>query len=97
MTTPIEVPSPVPNARAYKFGPCNVIVAREWHGARDRWHLSISNSSRYPTWKEVLEVREALLPEDVNFAMLLPAKERVAGIHRFCLHLWEVEADLLER
>src|SRR5215475_3327887 len=44
--------------RAYRVGPCSVLVTREY----GLWHLSIAHPSRLPTWLEITTARYALVP-----------------------------------
>lgn len=60
-----------PNARAFRFGECLVIVGH----SRDGWHLSISHPHRYPTWDEIKAARYALTPQNVTMALILPPPE----------------------
>lgn len=84
----IEIPSPVPGARAYAMGRhLRVIVGIEF----GRWHLSISHPKRYPTWDEIKEARYKLMPENITVAMLLPPPREYVNIHENCFHLWEIE------
>jgi hypothetical protein len=84
---PILIPSPVPNSKAYYLGQCTVIVAIE----NERWHLSIANRHRYPTWDEIKEARDLLLPGDIFVAMVMPPKEYYVNLHQNCFHLWEMK------
>lgn len=89
-----EIPSPIPNSKAYRFGPCSVIVSQ--HDIKERgifvkrWHLSIAHQTRYPSWDEIKEARYRLLPEDVTMAMLLPPKGHYVNLHENCFHLHEI-------
>lgn len=86
MTKPIEIPSPVPNARAFMFGECRILLAIE----NRLWHMSISHPNRYPTWDEIYDARYVLIPNKYTMAMLLPPKEQYVNVHPNCFHLWEV-------
>lgn len=86
---PVLIPSPVPGAKAYYLGQCSVIVAQEG----GRLHLSIANRHRYPTWDEIKEARDLLLPGDAFFAMVMPPKEYYINLHPNCFHLWEIKDE----
>jgi len=90
-----EISSPVPNSKAYRFGPCSVIVSQDDMKERGiyvkRWHLSIAHQTRYPTWDEIKEARYRLLPDNVTMAMLLPPKDQFVNLHSNCFHLYEIE------
>ena len=92
-------------ARAYRMNGCSVFVAREPNGFRTsvierpgerplRWHMSIAHRHRYPTWDEIATAREALLPNDLTFAQILPAAwDEYVNLHPNCFHLWEVHDE----
>lgn len=77
--------------KLYSKGPCRVLVSQEPHGAKLRWHLSISCSDRYPGWEEIKDARYALLPLGLTFAQILPPPNEYTNIHPNCFHLWEIE------
>ena len=58
-------------------------------------HLSISYRShrgamsRYPTWDEIAGARDALLPPDVEFVMVLPPAGEYVALHDTTFHLHE--------
>ena len=80
-----------PGTRLFIKGPCRVLVSQEPHGAKVRWHLSISCADRYPGWEEIKDARYSLLPLGLTFAQILPPPNEYTNIHRNCFHLWEIE------
>lgn len=64
-----------------------VTTNSEGHG----WHLSVSHPHRYPTWDEIASAREALTPDEVTMAMLLPPRAEYVNVHQTCLHLVEID------
>lgn len=72
-------------------GETRVMVAQEPHGAKMRWHLSISCQNRYPTWEEIKDARYTLLPAGLTFAQILPPLTEYVNIHSNCFHLWEID------
>jgi hypothetical protein len=87
-----------PGTKAFTLGECRVFVSRDEIGDRivtGRWHLSISHASRYPTWDEIVEARDRLLPDDLYFCMGLPPRERWLSVHAHCFHLWEMRDTVL--
>jgi len=52
-------------------------------------HLSISKKDRYPTWDEIVMVKEKFLG-DIDVAMILPKKEDYINLHENCFHLWQI-------
>jgi hypothetical protein len=78
-------------ARAFAKGPCRVLVGREDHIGKLRWHLSISCSTRYPGWEEIKDARYSLLPVGLTFAQILPPLNQYVNVHPNCFHLWEID------
>jgi hypothetical protein len=72
--------------RVYSLGECSVLVTRE----RGKWHLSIANPDRDPTWGEIAEARCRLLPGDITAAMLLPPLAEYVNVHDRCFQVVEV-------
>lgn len=75
--------------RAFSMGECTLMVAREplGHAGGLEWHLSISCQDRYPTWDEIADARDRLLPADETFGMVLPPASSYVNVHDFCFHL----------
>jgi len=44
---------------------------------------------RYPTWDEIADARDVLLPEDKEFVMFLPKAEEYVAVHATTFHLHE--------
>jgi len=66
----------------------------------DGLHLSISftpastaGRMRYPTWDEIADAREQLLPDDRCFAMHLPRQSEYVSVHPSTFHLYECPED----
>lgn len=59
------------------------------------FHLSISHRTangrpgRYPTWDEIADARDVLLPAEVSFVMVLPAADDYVSLHDTTFHLHE--------
>lgn len=102
MTTPrsewVEEPArgPWKSARRNVFdGRLRAIVSNE---AMIGWHLSVSHfdhagrPGRYPTWDELADARDALLPADVAFVMIFPVPAEYVAVHPTTMHLYQFEA-----
>jgi hypothetical protein len=55
-------------------------------------HVSIARQDRYPSWDEILAVKEAFFG-DVDAMMVLPKKSDYVNIHNHCFHLWQTPAE----
>lgn len=72
-------------------GTLRACVAEEPTG----WHLSVSFvnhrrvASRYPSWDELADARDQLLPADVGFVMHLPRTSEYVAVHPTTFHLHE--------
>ena len=60
-----------------------------------RWHLSVSHRERIPTWGELGDARDALLPADTWMMVPHPPRAFWMNANRRVLHLWEFNDDLL--
>jgi len=101
--TPFRLPKEIakglpPGTRAFKLGECGVFVSRDQIEVvyPPRWHLSISHESRYPTWEEIGQARDRLLPDDTFMCIPFPPREHWLSIHPNCFHLWEFRDDSLQ-
>jgi len=63
-------------------------------------HLSVSHQAksersakRYPTWDEIADARDSLLPSDKSFVMHLPKSGEYVALHDTTFHLHEEATD----
>ncbi len=56
-----------------------------------RIHMSVSHEDRLPTWDEMKELREEILPMNRDFVMFFPKAEDYVNIHPNCLHILELK------
>lgn len=56
------------------------------HGWR---HASISHPDRFPTWEEILEVRDACFPAEMEVVMVLARRSEYVNLHGNTFHLWQ--------
>lgn len=79
-------------------GLLQAFVSPEPHGL----HMSISfhdakmRPSRYPSWDEIADARDALLPGDKVFAMVLPREEHYVAHHPTTFHLHELTHEFVD-
>jgi hypothetical protein len=52
-------------------------------------HASLSYRSHLPSWRDLRDVRDALLPKDRDFMSVFPRPEDYVNLQEFTLHLWE--------
>ena len=55
-------------------------------------HVSISRADRFPSWEEILEIKEQLFG-DVDCMMIMPKKEDYVNVHQFCFHVWKTPQE----
>ena len=79
--------SPVDMVDVYEYGECNIFYAIE----NNKYHISVACKDRYPTWDEIVYIREQLTPNNVTMAMILPPEKNYINIHNNCFHLWQIE------
>lgn len=87
-----QIQSPIPQAKAFRWGYLTVIVEKHSTG----WHISISHPHRYPSWEEIKAARYTLCPENITMAMYLPPPDEFVNLHPNCFHLYQVEDDKAE-
>ena len=79
--------------QCWRRGALTVFRAREpvdyAKGHDLRWHISIAHPSRLPTWQEVGEAKDKLIPSDVFMCLPHPPRRYWINLHNYCLHLWE--------
>jgi hypothetical protein len=51
-------------------------------------HVSVSSSSRCPTWDEMVAVKDLFWGENDAVIQIHPPKKNYVNCHPFCLHLW---------
>lgn len=94
----IEVPANVaamlePGSRAYTIGSARVICSQQRAG----WHISLSCANRLPSWEEIRYARYALIPDEATMALLLPPRSEYVNVHEFCMQLYEIPAEYIDR
>lgn len=52
-------------------------------------HVSVSLSTRCPTWEEMCMVKDLFWAEDECVVQYHPAKKDYKNQHPYCLHLWK--------
>ena len=52
-------------------------------------HASIAHPSRYPTWDEILAVRDWFFMDETEAVMVLARKSEYVNAHNFCFHIHE--------
>jgi hypothetical protein len=64
-------------------------------------HLSVSwqphgprQALRYPTWDELADARDALLPAELEFHMILPRASEYVAVHDTTFHLHEFPTEV---
>jgi hypothetical protein len=63
-----------------------------------RWHLSVSHRQRIPTWEELGNARDALIPKEAWMMVPHPPREYWMNFNRRVLHLWEFnDSTLIEQ
>jgi len=82
---------PVKDIEAY-VTECGVGVLKSMDNTpKNGWlkHVSISRPDCYPSWGEILEVKERFFG-DIDVCMIMPKKEDYINCHKNCFHLWQL-------
>ena len=70
----------------WEFGNCIVCISKDL----GKWHLSISHSSRYPSYDEIKSARYEFIQDETTMAMLFPPVKDFVNICKNCFHLYEI-------
>jgi len=70
------------------FGRCSVIVTDEPHEYGVVRHASIAHPWRYPTWEEIVQVRDQFFGPDTECVMFIPSRKEHVNLHPNAFHLW---------
>ncbi len=62
------------------------VVVFSWGGGWE--HVSVSFSTRCPTWEEMCKVKDMFWNEDECVVEYHPPKSEYVNNHPYCLHLW---------
>jgi hypothetical protein len=55
-------------------------------------HVSVSLSTRCPTWEEMTYICYLFFEEEEEVMQLRPAKSNYANVHKFTLHWWRPQS-----
>lgn len=79
-----------PGTTMYTMGKCRILISPPYIAQGIGYHMSISHTSRYPTWDEISHARYQLLPDNITMAMLLPPTEQYVNLHERTFHLHQI-------
>lgn len=84
----------VRNTKIFESGDGLGVLVSEDNTPKWGWlkHLSISRHDRYPTWEEILEVKEKIFG-DIDVMMIMPKKSDYVNVHQNCFHLWQTPQE----
>lgn len=54
----------------------------------------VNTEGRMPTWDELKDARYRFLPDQLNFAIMMPPSEDYVNLHKTCLHLLEIPVEM---
>ena len=58
-------------------------------------HVSVSLPNRCPNWPEMCHVKKLFWNEDETVVQYHPKKEHYINNHRFCLHMWRPQNEVM--
>ncbi len=91
VSNPISAMKGLEPGEALIYRPTNLRVIETTEVLDDKrryMHLSISHPDRYPTWEELLMVKERFVGDEEEAIQVLPRKSEYVNIHPNCFHLW---------
>jgi hypothetical protein len=80
-------------AFAVRFHGVDLRVIASWGCGWD--HVSVSLPNRCPIWEEMVHVKRLFYLPDEWAMELHPAQGRNVNCHRFCLHLWRPQHQVI--
>lgn len=84
-----EVPSPMPGADCYfSTTGLRVTESTDLIEGREFQHVVVSRADRYPSWEDILMVKEHFIGDEVEAYQVLPRKSEYVNLHPNCFHLW---------
>ena len=75
--------------------PCGlqIIKSRDRTHLGDLLHVSVARKDRLPTWEEMREIRERILPSNIDFMMMFPKEDLRVHFLRYCLHIYQCPSE----
>lgn len=70
------------------YGHCSVIVCDEVHDYGPVRHASIAHPYRYPTWEEIVAVRDRWFGPDTECVMVIPRRTDYVKAYPHAFHVW---------
>lgn len=55
-------------------------------------HVSVSRQDRYPSWDELITIKERFFGDE-DCMMVMPKKKDYVNLHKFCFHIWKTPED----
>lgn len=55
-------------------------------------HVSVSRENRYPSWDELIAIKERFFG-DIDCMMVMPKKKDYVNVHNFTFHIWKCPTD----
>ncbi len=97
----VEIPNRLPNVSCIKDQEAFKCVAKELTVLKTvdntpKWgwlkHISVSCLNRYPTWEELLELKDRFFG-DIDCMMIMPKKSDYVNLHPNCFHIWQTPQE----
>lgn len=82
-------------AKAYEWNRMTVIASVERRDGNQWLHVSFSRNNRLPSYKEMQMIKKDFIGDDRRAIFVLPKKDNYVNIHKYCLHLWCCEKELI--
>jgi hypothetical protein len=76
------------NRHGMVWGPFSFFFTVEQHNDGKYWHLSVSNTDRYPSWDELMIFRSVFFDDDMEVFQVLPSIDQYVNVAEHCFHLW---------
>jgi hypothetical protein len=83
-----SLPGVESDCQEYHAGNCKILASKG--------HISVSCRDRYPTWDEIVQIKERLAGTDTEWVMLMPPSSEYVNIHPNCFHIYSKERVRME-
>ncbi len=76
------------DCKEYYAGGCKILASKG--------HISISRKDRYPTWDEIIQIKERLAGTETEWVMIMPPSSEYVNLHPNCFHVYSMERVRME-
>lgn len=83
-----SIPGVESDCQEFYAGGCRILASKG--------HISVSRKDRYPTWDEIIQIKERLAGLDSEWVMIMPPSLEYVNLHPNCFHIYSKERMRME-